>query len=435
MSKRLKKAQDRLAAIRHSQEAILDKADTEAREPTEAELAEFNTLDTEAKATEAAIAREKQIQQWENGLNPAPADDREEREARDDKRPKFKSLGEQAQAVIRAGTGGRVDERLVPYAGAALGHGEDDSTLGGFLVQQEFMVQLMQRTYEMAAVASRCTQHPVGAAFNGVRLPHIDETSRATGSRYGGVRAYWRGEGGSVTAFTVRLGKMALDLEDMMAVTYLTNELRQDATSLDAFIMDNVPKEIAFKLDDTLISGTGSGQPRGVVSNTTTTVEVSKESGQAATTIKFENIVKMWARMWAPSRQKAVWFINQDIEPQLFQMSMTVGTGGVPVYMPANGISGSPYGTLMGRPVIPIEQCSTLGTVGDIILADYSEYLLITKGGVKQDSSMHVQFLTNEETLRWTYRCNGMPKWKSVLTPFKGTSNTLAPFVTLATRS
>ena len=93
-----------------------------------------------------------------------------------------------------------------------------------------------------------------------------------------------------------------------------------------------------------------------------------------------------------------------------------------------------PYNTLMGRPVIAIEQCPTLGTVGDIIAADLSQYLGITKGGLQSASSMHVRFLYDEMTFRFVLRVDGQPLWSSALTPFKG-SDTQGPFVVLATRS
>jgi hypothetical protein len=50
------------------------------------------------------------------------------------------------------------------------------------------------------------------------------------------------------------------------------------------------------------------------------------------------------------------------------------------------------------------------------------------------DSSIHVRFMTNETTFRFIYRFNAQPIWNSAITPFKG-SNTLSPFVALATRS
>jgi HK97 family phage major capsid protein len=74
-----------------------------------------------------------------------------------------------------------------------------------------------------------------------------------------------------------------------------------------------------------------------------------------------------------------------------------------------------------------------LGTVGDIILADFSQYAIVRKGGLNSASSIHVKFLTDEMTFKFSMRVNGKPMWKNVLTPAKG-SNTLSPFVTLQTR-
>ncbi len=126
--------------------------------------------------------------------------------------------------------------------------------------------------------------------------------------------------------------------------------------------------------------------------------------------------------------------MNQEIEPQLDGLVLPVGTGGVPVYLPPGGIADSPYGRLKGRPVIPIEQAAALGDKGDLMLADFSQYQLIDKGGVQAASSMHVQFLTDEMVFRFIYRVDGQPSWKASLTPYKG-SNKLSPFVTLAARA
>ena len=137
-----------------------------------------------------------------------------------------------------------------------------------------------------------------------------------------------------------------------------------------------------------------------------------------------------------PSRPNSVWLINQDIEPDLHTMSIAVGTGGIPVYMPANGLSQQPYGTLYGRPVLPIWQCQTLGTAGDIILADMSQYLLAEKGGIQSASSIHVKFQYDETAFRFVMRLDGQPWWNSALTPFKGgATKTLSPFVVLESRT
>ena len=116
-------------------------------------------------------------------------------------------------------------------------------------------------------------------------------------------------------------------------------------------------------------------------------------------------------------------------------MTQPVGTGGVPVWIPANSAAGAPHDTLLGRPVIAVEQCQALGTVGDIILADFSQYLCIEKGGMQTAQSIHVQFTTDETVFRFVFRVDGQPLWNNVLTPYKGTGSTQSPFVALATRA
>jgi HK97 family phage major capsid protein len=128
-----------------------------------------------------------------------------------------------------------------------------------------------------------------------------------------------------------------------------------------------------------------------------------------------------------------VWFINQDILPQLMQMNQAVGTGGQLVYLPPGGLSATPYSTLYGREVVWTEYSSTLGTEGDIMLADMSQYTLVDKNGVQAATSMHVAFNTDEMVFRITYRVDGKPMWHQPLTPFKG-SNTKSPCITLASR-
>jgi len=115
-------------------------------------------------------------------------------------------------------------------------------------------------------------------------------------------------------------------------------------------------------------------------------------------------------------------------------MSIAVGTGGVPVYLPANGAAGRPFQELYGRRIVTMEQCSAIGDVGDIMLFDPNEYMIIDKGGIQAAVSIHVMFIYEESTFRWTYRIDGSPLRNKPLTPFKG-SKARSPFVATAARA
>jgi HK97 family phage major capsid protein len=412
----------------------------ENREPSIEERRVAADILNRVEELESIVALEERQQEVSNRLErsqrapikPNPQDNGTQSQEQKDK---FKSFGEQLVAVIRASSDRpTVDPRLrTSIYDAATGLQESLPSEGGFLVQQEFASELLTRAYETGQVASKCRRVPLGANSNGLKIPGVDESSRATGSRWGGVRAYWIGEADDKTASRPKFRMIELSLKKLIGLCYATDELLQDATALASIILQAFAEEFGFMLDDSCINGTGAGMPLGIM-NSPCIVQVDKEAGQLASTVVYENIVKIWARMYARSRTNAVWFINQDVEPQLFTMGLSIGTGGSPVYMPPGGASVAPYGTLFGRPVIPIEQCQTLGTAGDIILGDFSQYILIDKGAMQSASSIHVRFINDESVFRFVYRVDGQPLWNTTLTPFKG-SNTLSPFVRLQTRS
>ena len=346
----------------------------------------------------------------------------------------YQTLGEQLQAVARHALATKAgqsftDSRLVR---APTGASEVDPTGGGFLLQTDFGAGIFMLAHEMGDVLGAVNKIPIGSNSNGIKIRGIDETSRATGSRWGGVQSYWVYEGTTVTTTKPKFRVIEFDLKKLMSLMYMTDELLQDSTALTSIAGQAFAEEVMFMTEDAIFEGTGAGQPLGIL-NSSCRVTVAKQTGAASKTIVKEDIDNMWSRMWIRSRKNAAWYINQDIEPQLNALSQVVGTGGLPAYLPPGGLSQSPYGTLYGRPVIATEYNPTLGTEGDIMFADFSQYSLADKNGVQAATSMHVAFLTDEQVFRITYRVDGQPMWYKPLTPFQG-SATKSPFVTLAAR-
>ena len=405
--------------------AVLNKAEAEDRFLSEEEQKDIDKYEEEIRAWDESIGRAEKLLAIEPEdrssekpeVKPTPAKDNEKR---------FASFGEQLMAAYRAAMpGGKVDERLSTRAASGLN--ETTPSDGGFLVQQDFVTELLKRTYETGILASKVKKIPISTNANGMKINAIDEDSRANGSRWGGVQTYWEGEADEITASKPKFRQMELSLKKLTGLCYATDELLQDAAALEAVIRQAFAEEFGFKIDDAILSGSGEGEPLGIL-NSGAIVTVAKEASQTDV-ITVENLIKMWNRLWSRSRANAVWYINQELEPYLY----TLKIGDKPVYIPAGGLSEKPYGTLFGRPVVPIEQCSAAGEVGDIILADIGQYLLIDKGSVKSASSIHVRFLYDENVFRFIYRVDGKPIWTKPLTPYKG-SATVSPFVTLAKR-
>mgnify|MGYP000856048189 CR=1 FL=1 len=334
-------------------------------------------------------------------------------------------LGEFAIAVRNAATGQGFDPRL---SAAASGMNSTTGADGGFAIPVEYAAGIESQMFQTGEILSRVDARSIG----GDRIVYtaVDETSRATGSRQGGVTGYWVDQGTAPTASQTKLARIEMTLRKVAALGYMTDELVADAAALGGELQAMFVEELQFQTEDSVFRGTGAGQPLGFLA-APCLVSQAAEGGQTADTINGTNIVKMWARMPARSKRNAVWLVNTECGPQLDALVFPTASTEVA----ARFVNYGPDGVLSikGRPVIECEYSAAIGDLGDIVLVDLSRYRLIRKGGVDQASSMHVRFTQGEQTFRATYRVDGQPVPRSALTPYKG-SATLSPFVALAAR-
>lgn len=331
---------------------------------------------------------------------------------------KFKTVGEFYQAVGKGGDHPYL-KTLQEQAGAT----------GGFLVPEEFRVELLRLAVQGAIIRPRATVVPMGSEV--LRLPRVNETSRAS-SVYGGIIGYWTEESGTNTASEPKFGQFTLTAHKLIGYTQVANELIQDsAIALESLLTMLFSEAIRYYEEDAFLNGSGVGQPLGIL-NSNALISVPKETGQAATTIVKENLDKMYSRMLSASRSRAIWIAHDDTIPQLLSLSQSVGTGGSPV-MVAN-IANAPTFTIYGRPVMFTDLCQTLGTVGDIYFVDPSMYWIGDRQALTVAASEHVRFANGETAWRMTERLDGAPWLDSPLTPRNG-ATTLSPFLALATRS
>lgn len=353
-----------------------------------------------------------------------------------DKTGGFKSGGHFWRDVMKAGTPQGESPELRSWKEAVsktTGYMEEgDASQGGYTVPVQVATTILEKTLEASIVEPRASIQPMTS--NRMEIP-ADVDKDHSSNYFGGVVIYRPGEGGTKTPTNPTFEKVALTLHKVAGLCYVTDELLTDSMiALDAYINRKFSQAIAFVKDDDFINGSGSNQPLGAFNSANPAlVTVTAETGQGAATIVAENIIKMWSRLYPAGHGNAVWLANIETFPQLAGMNLAVGTGGVPVWMPAGGVSGRPYETLMGRPLIYTEKCQALGTAGDICLADFSQYLIGQKGSGAPDmaTSIHVRFVTDETAFRFVLRYDGQPSWTSPLTPKRG-SATLSPFVVLS---
>src|SRR5262249_52895067 len=185
----------------------------------------------------------------------------------------------------------------------------------------EFVQRILERLYASRNLLGMTDSYTVSS--NVIAFPRSAETSRANGSRWGGVRAYWHDEGDQTTTTAPTFGRMQLTLHKLFVMINATDELLGDAAgvALEQYLFRIASEEITFVASDAILNGNGAGQPLGIL-NSAALIAVAAEGSQDPDTVITANILKMWSRMWAPCRQNAVWLIHQDVEPQLQQMTI-----------------------------------------------------------------------------------------------------------------
>ena len=301
---------------------------------------------------------------------------------------------------------------------------------GGFLIPETLRADLLSVALESAIVRPRARVIPMESLR--VPFPAIDSTSNVS-SIFGGLVGYWTEEGAALTETSASFSRIVLDAKKLTMYTEVPNELISDSViSFQGFIDQMLPEALSFYEDDAFINGSGVGEPLGFL-NAPAAVSVTKETGQPAATIVWENIVKMYARMLPSSLGRAVWICSIDSFPELATMALSVGTGGSAIWL-NNGAVGPPM-TILGRPVIFTEKTALLGTVGDINFVDLGFYLVGDRQVMSATSSPHYKFGNDKTAYRVIERVDGRAWLQSAITPRNNSTNTLSPFVKLATRS
>lgn len=444
----LEEYRQKMADVHARAEAITAAAAAEHRVATDEEQAEldaltaqFDTYDREVQKLEKILAQREKLAQPQRRIS-QPAEPVAATAALEASQPQrarvtggdlvgasknthgFRSMGEYAKAVIGASRGHH-DPRLV--AAATTYGSEGTNADGGYAVPPDFRETIVRQIQGEEALLPRTDQQQTSS--NKITVPIDAGTPWATS---GGIQGSWLAEGAAKPASKPALGQMEVKAYKLAALVPVTDELLEDVPSLSRYLPSKVADKFTSMINDAIINGDGSGKPQGLL-NSGSKITVAKETGQAADTLVFENVIKMWSRLYAPLRAGAVWIMNQDVEPQLFGMMMPGDT--IPAYLPPNGLSGNPFATLFGRPIIPSESAQALGDEGDIILTNLNQYLTVVKsGGIKSDVSMHLYFDQDITTFRFVIRIGGQSWWSAPAAKRNG-SNTLSNIVTLAARA
>lgn len=341
-----------------------------------------------------------------------PGDDGEQKIEESDE-PKFKSFGEWLCAVNDVHQNRmRVDD----WRMKALSEGTDSA--GGFLVPEQWAKGIEQTALETAIVRPLARKIPM--TTDTLNYPTVSDTSHSS-SVFGGVIAYWTEEAGSKTASQPTFGRVKLIAKKITGFTYGSDELLEDnAVGLEALLIRQFGEAITWFEEEAFWQGNGVGQPLGIMNSGALITPFRATVNQVALADLGAIMSRFQGNLYAPS---VAWIANKAVLPYLISLGST--------YVTWMTIAGQKVpGTLFGIPLYFTEHVATLGSVGDIGLYDFNQYLIGDRKGLKIDRSIEYRFSTDETTWRFVKRVDGQPVVDSAFTPKRG--STQSPFVCLA---
>ena len=436
MNRRLANLEDRKKALVAQSESLLDAAEKEDRDLTEAEQANFDTNAAELKTVQAGIEREHELKSYlpttppvdQFGSDDTPGQITNPKAAwEDDPKKGFADPRDFLTTIIDSTRRGVTDDRLNFLATAGSDEaGTYSDPYGGFLIPEGLAPGMLSVTPEDDPIGTRVTQVPMThpkVSFN-ARTDKDHSTSVS-----GGLTVARRAETQTQSSSRMAVEQVTLNATALFGLSYATEEiLARSPISFAAVLEAGFRDQFSSHLVNERLNGTGVGEYEGIMNNPAL-ITVAKEAGQTADTIEFDNIAKMRARCW--SYGKAIWLANHDTLPQLMTLVFPGTLGGQPVWQ-ASAREDHPD-TLFGKPLILTEYCQTLGDKGDIVLVDWSQYLEGTYKPLRSAESIHVRFINHERTFKFWIENDARGWWRSALTPKNG--STLSPFITLAARA
>lgn len=426
----LKELREKRAKLVAECRGIITTAETEDRDLTAEEQADFDAKKAEADALDKRIERMAGVEAAEAAGNTViRAAARGGNVTIPDGphgKTEFESLGEFMHAVRFNQNDARLN--FVEGVGAVGEDGEisaemrmDNDTQGGFMVPPQLRQTIMRVEPQDALVRPRAEVIPAGSPPDaGITMPALDQSGTNPSNMFGGVEVQWIGEGEEKPETDANLKSITLTPHEVAGLVTVTDKLLRNWQAAGPFLENLLRGATTAAEDYAFLRGTGVHKPLGVI-NAGATKWINRTT---ANLVKYDDLVDMVARLLMRGGTSPVWSMPQSVLPQLAKM---VDPEGHYIWK-ANAVDGF-AGTLLGYPVRWNNRSPGLGSKGDVILADWSHYLIKDGSGPFVAASEHVLFRQNKTVIKIFWNVDGAP-WLSA--PIKEENGwEVSPFVGL----
>jgi HK97 family phage major capsid protein len=235
----------------------------------------------------------------------------------------------------------------------------------------------------------------------------------------------WLGENASASVQTGKLKQLTLKAKKLAVYWEVTRELAQDNVGLTAALTTQLPRVMAAAFDEAFLAGSGVNSPLGII-NAGASKVITRAGANA---ISYADVTNMFSALHPRSMKRAVWIASASTLPSLFSM---VDGASHRLWYPgmAGNAAVDPVPTsLLGRPLYFCDSAPTLGSKGDLVLADLGFYVIGLRQGIQVDTSTGPGWERDVVSYRIVARLDAEPM---LSTPIKlRNGSEVSPFVVL----
>jgi HK97 family phage major capsid protein len=195
----------------------------------------------------------------------------------------YGSFADFAQDVFKCGRQGHgLTDKMKTYQERTKAAGDGmsafDGESGGYLIPDEFRTSLLQIAVDKTNILQQTMKIPMSS--NSIDIPYVSGFDRSGGLIHGGVQFKWLEEEEQRTETKPKMGRIGLKLKKVAGLCFATDEILEDSPiSMEPLLRAAFTDALAWTLDGVFVSGTGAGQPLGIL-NAPCLVSVAKESGR-----------------------------------------------------------------------------------------------------------------------------------------------------------
>lgn len=266
---------------------------------------------------------------------------------------------------------------------------------GGYLIQAELQKRIDTVPTEQPHILPRATIYPVKSGS--LLIPKLVQTDA---NEYGAMAAAWTSEGAEKNETEVAFDQEEIDCHELSAWTQLSHRLiARTPMDLVRFISNLAKDCLNGTLDTAFISGSGTGQPLGII-NTTGIRTVARA---VAGSVGYADLVGLKHEVLPQHRTSAEFMTNDDV---LEALELTVDSNNKPLFNSSTGTG--IHDRLVGKPYVATVRQPTLGSDGDIAFGSFKEYIVGMEEQIVVRRSDDYDFVKNVGTFAFYLVVGGL---------------------------